>query len=332
MVKVASARAGRKCLIPSAPNVGSLENPSEQWRTRTGRQHQESGASLWCARCCLARPRVVPSLAGDSHGCSIDCTQRGHQLPRIVRTTEGASAVRSASDLIRGRHSGLPPSRSAHGGCCPAISCAGFGLLLGQLVGVFVFVTADPKQLLEAMANRSRAVTFGDAAPKTVDEFVATPRAARVWYDSVMETADNRSPIYGFPNNAAHINSEAGTTLSSPGRKNTSDWERASHVARTMVWGLSYVYVVVDLRRLQGVTRGQLADYVAMVGLAQINPGAQLGDAPTILKLFDGAPQAALPGMTAWDQAFLRSLYTVDQKVMVQQGEIGLNMVREIVH
>jgi len=92
------------------------------------------------------------------------------------------------------------------------------------------------------------------------------------------------------------------------------------------------VFVIVDQTRLHGVTFGQLADYVAMVGLAKLKPGARLGDAPTILKLFNGAPRAAPPGMTDWDQAFLKSLYGTNQLAIGQSGQIARAMVRDIVH
>jgi hypothetical protein len=201
---------------------------------------------------------------------------------------------------------------------------------------LFVFVTDEPRQLLKAMEKQHRAVTFGNAPPDAIEEFIATPRAARVWYDSAMETADNVTPNHGFPP-AAQITQ---LSDSQPGGNEggglppnvTSDWERASRVARTMVWEFTYVYVVVDQRRLQGVTRGQLADYLAMVGLARIKPGVLLSDAPSILSLFDDAPQAAPPRMSDWDHAFLKSLYATQQVVTVQKSEIALEMVREIVH
>jgi hypothetical protein len=69
------------------------------------------------------------------------------------------------------------------------------------------------------------------------------------------------------------------------------------------------VLVIVDQTRLQGVSLGQLADYIAMVGLAEIKPGARLGDTPTILRLFDGAPQPAPASLSDLDRAFLKSLY-----------------------
>jgi hypothetical protein len=202
---------------------------------------------------------------------------------------------------------------------------------------LFVFVTVDPQKLLQAMEKRDRVVTFGHATPDDIDEFIASPRIARVWYNAAMETADNVSAAYGFPH-AGQITQPSGT--SQPGGSQggglpagvTTDWERASRVARPSVWSFALVYVVIDQRRLQGVTRGQLADYVAMVGLAQIRPGAKFGDDPTILKLFDGAPQAAPPRMSDWDRAFIKSLYTVQQSVAVQKSEIALEMAREIAH
>jgi hypothetical protein len=86
----------------------------------------------------------------------------------------------------------------------------------------------------------------------------------------------------------------------------------------------------VDKTRLQGVAVGQLADYVAMSGFAKLKTGARLGDAPTILTLFNGAPQAATIGMTDWDQTFLKSLYATEQKSKLQRSQITRQMVREI--
>ena len=61
---------------------------------------------------------------------------------------------------------------------------------------------------------------------------------------------------------------------------------------------------MADQKRLTGVSRGQSADYVVMVCLAKLRPEARLGDARTIPKLFDAAPQAEPAGLTDWDQAF----------------------------
>jgi hypothetical protein len=175
---------------------------------------------------------------------------------------------------------------------------------------LFIFVTTQPKELLQAMERRNFKYNFGDDAyPLAVDELIATPRAARVWYTSYKRTPD------GLP---------AGFVV----RIQDNPSPLSLHVVR---W-IAHVYVVVDQNRLQAVTLGQLADYVALAGLAQLKPGARLGDAPTILKLFDAAPQAAPAGMTDWDRAFLKSLYSTDQKSTLQRSQIAHQMVPELQH
>jgi hypothetical protein len=68
-----------------------------------------------------------------------------------------------------------------------------------------------------------------------------------------------------------------------------------------------------------------------MSAFAKLKPEPHLEDAPTILKLFDAAPQAAPAGMTEWDQSFLKSLYATDQKSHLQRTQIARAMVRDII-
>ncbi len=110
-----------------------------------------------------------------------------------------------------------------------------------------------------------------------------------------------------------------------------NDLDRSSHILLSKIWGFSYVYVVIDQARLQAVSRGQIADYVAMVGLADIKPGADLDDAETILKLFDAAPQNAANGLSDWDQAFLKNLYSTDPRTKTQPEHIANGIVHEII-
>lgn len=106
----------------------------------------------------------------------------------------------------------------------------------------------------------------------------------------------------------------------------------ASHLLRHALYDFSSVWVIADYTRLSGVSAGQFADYVAMVSLAKIKPGAHLGDSPSILKLFQGKPKAAPDGMTEWDQAFLNSLYSTDRTSTLQKSQIARVMVHDIVH
>ena len=200
---------------------------------------------------------------------------------------------------------------------------------------LFIFFTAEPKRLLEAMDKRHRAVTFGlSAPPLTVDEFIATPRPVKVWYKWRKETAEYATPNYGLqgsqPCPFADILENGGNGGIAP--PTICDWERSSRLTTGLVWVFSYAYVIVDATRLRGVTLQQLVDYVGMVGLAKIKPTAHLGDAPTILKLFGESSQAAPPGMTDWDQAFLKALYATEQRLKQPRRQVANAMVQQLAH
>jgi len=186
--------------------------------------------------------------------------------------------------------------------------------------------TADPEGLLQDWDNDNtrRLETFNSAtddlfagAPQSViEKFITTPRAVRVWY-------------YTHREDAADLTVGDETSFGPPEVRVYEPTRIESH---GVVYDFFRVFVIIDEKRLQGVTISQLADYVSMVGLAKLRPDAHLGDAPTILKLFDGAPQSAPSGMTPWDQAFLRSLYAADQKSVLQRSQIASAMARDIAH
>ena len=144
------------------------------------------------------------------------------------------------------------------------------------------------------MEQQQFAEMYGrHALPTIIDQFIATPRTVRAWYNI---------GVGGPPT--------------------------------PFKYAFTRVLVVVDQRRLASVSRGQLADYIAMVGLAEIRAGAQVGDAPTVLKLFDAAPQAGPPGLSDWDRAFLKCLYSTaswPEMWRLRVDQLASSMVREIV-
>lgn len=95
------------------------------------------------------------------------------------------------------------------------------------------------------------------------------------------------------------------------------------------VRGFSSVIVVIDKRQVHGMTYGQLAAYVAPVGLAQVYPDAHDGAVPTILWLSQGAPHPP-QHLTAWDRALLYGLYNTNQASGMQLSEINLSVLRAI--
>jgi hypothetical protein len=104
-----------------------------------------------------------------------------------------------------------------------------------------------------------------------------------------------------------------------------------SRLTMESVVGLSLAIVVIDTTRTNGAKLGQLADYAAMVGLVDIQSATDLGDAPTILRLFTEPPEARPRHLTAWDQAFLKAIYqnsALDSRT--QRSQIAGRIVQDV--
>jgi hypothetical protein len=95
------------------------------------------------------------------------------------------------------------------------------------------------------------------------------------------------------------------------------------------------VLVIVDARQSEGVQLQALADYLAMVSLAQLDPEGETVGTPTILNLFadhdSGRPMPA--AMTQWDEAYLEGLYTARRTAprdIWQRRDISQTMVEQL--
>ena len=107
----------------------------------------------------------------------------------------------------------------------------------------------------------------------------------------------------------------------------------ASRIKRNDVPTFTSALVVVDTTYPKQAKLGQLVDYAAMVGLADISPSADIADAPNVLHLFDEASDAVPPeGLTSWDRAFLRELYDSDQASRTQRFQIVDKMLDDVVN
>ena len=92
--------------------------------------------------------------------------------------------------------------------------------------------------------------------------------------------------------------------------------------------GLNYAVVIIDGTKTNGAGLAPLADYAAMAGLAELDLGAQLGEDPTILKLFSESASARPVGLTSRDQSFLSALYHADQSTRNLRAQIAHTMAQ----
>ena len=161
-----------------------------------------------------------------------------------------------------------------------------------------VIVTDNPDLLVEEWSQRNRGLLNTCNGLGYIKAFLHSRQPVRVYYN--------------------------GKCRFSPGGA-----VMGSHMRYTDVQELISVIIVVDSRRTTDLDIGQLADYVAMVGLAQVRADADSSEAPSILSLF-GKPDPRPQGLSPWDQSFLHGLYTTNQSSVLQLITIKTSMFKQI--
>ena len=85
----------------------------------------------------------------------------------------------------------------------------------------------------------------------------------------------------------------------------------ASRLSTQIVDELFRTIIVLDVDQVSQVSAQQLADYIAFVTLAQIDPEADTSGYASILNVFDDPTFA--PSLTNWDIAYLEGLYQAER-------------------
>lgn len=191
---------------------------------------------------------------------------------------------------------------------------------------LYVVATDDPDRLLKMWWRRD--VQMYDTryvGMERVKDFVNSTEPIRVWYNTTLGCGIKsrmRRPPTIFINNFALPG-----VFAPPGCDPTHGVD--SHLSYgTSRSSISTAIVVVDGRRMKGITMRQMADYIALVGLADVRLDSDSLPVPSILGLFGRAspPQA----LTPWDRALLYSLYNTDQMSKLQMQEVEIAMTRRL--
>jgi Secretin and TonB N terminus short domain len=168
-----------------------------------------------------------------------------------------------------------------------------------------------------------RGFEFENRGIETVERFFRSKRPIRAWYNTQWGGADGRDCASAM--SAAQIGAGLPGPIDAQPCTNGVD-TRLTYSSTAS--NITSAIIVVDLSRMKDMTTRQLADYIALIGLADVRLDADPSSAPSILGLFDQArpPQA----MTQWDRALLYSLYNTSQADKMQLSEMELTMVRRI--
>lgn len=180
----------------------------------------------------------------------------------------------------------------------------------GCTPNILVVATADGGELAAALVDkRRRAFRMGgagmDRGGTALRDFVESDRPVRWWQMSIptdSESGQRAVRISGECNNAC-----TGVNDYAP---NIAVFA-ASRLRTQIVDNLARTIVIVDVDEVAGLSTLQLADYIAMVSLAQIDPDADTRRYATILNVFNDPDSSA--NLTDWDQTYLEGLYDAER-------------------
>ncbi|MGV9006036.1 MAG: hypothetical protein ACOH1H_04765 [Brevundimonas sp.] len=197
----------------------------------------------------------------------------------------------------------------------------------GCAANVLIIASADPDGLARQLTGeRSRAFRMGgsgmDRGSGALRAFVTSDRPVRWWQVAMpvdSETGDRAVRIPGDCRNACMDPQDAAPVISV---------SSASRLSTQIVDNLFRTVVILDVDQVSRVSAQQLADYVAMVTLAQIDPEADTRAYASVLNVFDDPGTA--DGLTDWDLAYLQGLYDAERNR--QNLRAGRAEIAESIH
>ncbi|MGH8198814.1 MAG: SEL1-like repeat protein [Steroidobacteraceae bacterium] len=195
---------------------------------------------------------------------------------------------------------------------------------------LYVFVSSHPEQLLNKLWKKNPGMYGAPNGLGGPEGFIHSRRPVRVWYNTesnCQSASGDSAGIVSMGMNSG-MAQPAGRPLDMSAGMCSNVDTRLNYAA---INALSSAFIVVDMSQMREITTGQLADYVAMVGLAQVRTNTDLGKASTILGLFDD-PTHPPQGLSPWDHALLYSLYNTNQKSIGQISEIEDTVLTRVAH
>jgi hypothetical protein len=192
----------------------------------------------------------------------------------------------------------------------------------------FVVVTSEPDALLKAWNKRDvRLFESGDDLGGTeIRKFLGTKVPVRAWYNAEIFNSDG-TPLLRSGGVGSGFDAVSAAVLNGV---RINSHPTATRIFFNDVRDLASVIVLIDAPLAKGITFGQLAAYVGMVGLAEIKIDPKVSGTPSILQLFSGSAEPTPTGLTEWDEAFLKGLYHTEHRDQRQISAIKTAMVQDI--
>jgi hypothetical protein len=204
------------------------------------------------------------------------------------------------------------------------------GLAIGEPgchPSILIVATADGDAFTPGfVAMRPRLFRVGgtgmDRGAEALEKFKTNGRPVRWWTVSVPVDDDTGQIAVRIPGMllGGQDNGSRDTPTNSLYAPNVARFS-ASRLRTEIVDDAKRSFVIVDVSRTENVSLAQLADYIALVSLAQIDPDADTSGYATILNVFDDPTRTE--GLTNWDHAYLNGLYGATRKLSNRNSHLA---------
>lgn len=186
----------------------------------------------------------------------------------------------------------------------------------GCTPNLLIVATTDGGELAQALVTQHpRAFRLGgsgmDRGGAALREFVGTERPVRWWQVSMPTDSETGQRAVRLPGDCFPISACAAANGSVMAYAPKIEVFAASRLKTQIVDNIFRTIVLIDVDDVSHLSAQQLADYIAMISLAQIDPNADTSTYASILNVFDspGSSQS----LTSWDNAYLRGLYGAER-------------------
>lgn len=162
---------------------------------------------------------------------------------------------------------------------------------------VMIVFASDGRAMATALVEADRKVFhLGvgglDRGKSALERFKTSDAPVRWWHVSMPMIGGSGQRAIRMPGDAGPI------FVPGEGRVNRG---------RPISDSLNKVIIVVDAQKMGGANYAQLAEYLALVALAQVDPDGDMSRHDTVLNVFNDP--VGVQGLTEWDRAYLRTLY-----------------------
>lgn len=164
--------------------------------------------------------------------------------------------------------------------------------------------TTDGRGMADAMVGRHRqhffrfGYTRSNAGSGALERFRTSDAPVRWWHVSLPIVVTTGAVAVRLPGRGPWAPPEECSS-----RRHGLDFRGCDLISDRLM----RLVIIVDVDALPSLTYAQLADYLTMVGLAQIDDQGEWGVFDTVLNVIEDP--AGVSGLTTWDLAYLDALY-----------------------